>query len=60
MVLGIQLLATFGNIKCNFQELTMEFECNNKKMVLRGTPKAPMHWLEGKKQVQMMEHNVKS
>ncbi|GKF83108.1 hypothetical protein Tco_0244764, partial [Tanacetum coccineum] len=31
MVLGIQFLSTLGDIKCNFQELRMEFKYNGKK-----------------------------
>ncbi|GKC72678.1 gypsy/ty3 retroelement polyprotein, partial [Tanacetum coccineum] len=40
MVLGIQWLATLGDIKCNFNKLRMEFMYKNKKMTLRDTPKA--------------------
>ncbi|GJR43650.1 retrovirus-related pol polyprotein from transposon 17.6 [Tanacetum coccineum] len=37
MVLGIQWLATLGDIQCNFKNLTMKFEHMGRKMVLRGT-----------------------
>nr|GEV13973.1 gypsy/Ty3 retroelement polyprotein [Tanacetum cinerariifolium] len=40
MVLGIQWLATFGDIKCNFRKLRMEFMYKEKKITLRDTPKA--------------------
>ncbi|GKF66693.1 reverse transcriptase [Tanacetum coccineum] len=39
MVLGIQWLATLGDIKCNFKELRMEFKYNGKGVALRGTQK---------------------
>ncbi|GJX27091.1 hypothetical protein Tco_0233387, partial [Tanacetum coccineum] len=48
MVLGIQWLATLGDIKCNFSKLRMEFMYKYKKMILRGTPKAAIQWLDGK------------
>ncbi|GJT41947.1 hypothetical protein Tco_0941812 [Tanacetum coccineum] len=35
IMLGIQWLATLGNIKCNFKELRMKFVHINKKLVLR-------------------------
>ncbi|GKA05952.1 transposable element [Tanacetum coccineum] len=43
MVLGIQWLATLGDIKCNFKELKMQFVYNNKKLCLRGSKKAEEH-----------------
>ena len=50
MVLGIIWLSTFGNIKCNFKDLRMEFVYNQKKMVLRGTPKSNLEWMSTNKQ----------
>ncbi|GJT97162.1 gypsy/ty3 retroelement polyprotein [Tanacetum coccineum] len=41
MVLGIQWLATLGDIKCNFQELKMQFVYNNKKLCLRDVFEVP-------------------
>ncbi|GKF49748.1 reverse transcriptase [Tanacetum coccineum] len=35
MVLGIQWLATLGDIRFNFQELRMDFKYNGKKVLLR-------------------------
>ncbi|GKD85199.1 gypsy/ty3 retroelement polyprotein [Tanacetum coccineum] len=49
MVLGIQWLATLGDIKCNFSRLRMEFMYKDKKMTLRGTLKVAIQWLDGKK-----------
>ncbi|GKD58214.1 reverse transcriptase [Tanacetum coccineum] len=43
MVLGIQWLSTFGDIKCNFKELKMQFVYNNKKLCLKGSKKAEEH-----------------
>ncbi|GJT06736.1 hypothetical protein Tco_0841198 [Tanacetum coccineum] len=48
MVLGIQWLATLGDIQCNFQHLTMKFEYNGRRMVLRGTKNFAIHWMQGK------------
>ncbi|GKC19510.1 transposon ty3-G gag-pol polyprotein [Tanacetum coccineum] len=50
MVLGIQWLATHGDIKCNFSQLRMELMYKNKRMTLRCTLKAAMHLMDGKHQ----------
>ncbi|GJZ95232.1 gypsy/ty3 retroelement polyprotein [Tanacetum coccineum] len=49
MVLGIQWLATLGDIKCNFKELRMEVKYEGKKVQLRGTHKSNLVWLSDKK-----------
>ncbi|GJU96765.1 hypothetical protein Tco_1321521 [Tanacetum coccineum] len=49
MVLGIQWLATLGNIITNFKELRMEFKYNGKRVLLRGTPKGDIQWMQGNK-----------
>ena len=54
MVLGIQWLSTLGDIKCNFKELKMQFKYNGKKLSIRGTTKSVVQWMEGKKQLKMM------
>ncbi|GJR37812.1 RNA-directed DNA polymerase like protein [Tanacetum coccineum] len=45
MVLGIQWLATLGDIKCNFKELRMEFKYNGKGVALKGTQKTNVEWM---------------
>ncbi|GKC56058.1 reverse transcriptase [Tanacetum coccineum] len=52
MVLGVQWLATLGDIKFNFQKLTMEFDYENSKVLLReeskhGIAKHPCKVVEG-------------
>ncbi|GJT48766.1 hypothetical protein Tco_0974923 [Tanacetum coccineum] len=48
MVLGIQWLATLGNIRCNFKELRMDFKYNGKRVSIRGTHRSTMEWLSNK------------
>ncbi|GJR52082.1 retrotransposon-related protein [Tanacetum coccineum] len=48
MVLGIQWLATLGNIQWNFKTLVMEFTYQDRKVVLRGTQQTTVHWMQGK------------
>nr|GEU32874.1 hypothetical protein [Tanacetum cinerariifolium] len=59
MVLGIQWLATLGDIKCNFSHLKMEFWYNKRRMILRGALKTTLQWMDGKhqeKQVVVVPH----
>lgn len=48
MVLGIQWLATLGNIQWNFEELSMEFVYKGKKIALRGSTQPVLKWMSGK------------
>nr|GEU48173.1 reverse transcriptase [Tanacetum cinerariifolium] len=41
-------LATLGDIQCNFQNLTIKFEYNGRRMVLRGTKNTIIHWMQGR------------
>ncbi|GJZ96097.1 reverse transcriptase [Tanacetum coccineum] len=47
MVLGMQCLATLGDIMFNFQKLTMKFEYSRSKVLLRGTPQSSINWMQG-------------
>ncbi|GKA21595.1 reverse transcriptase, partial [Tanacetum coccineum] len=55
MVLGIQFLSTLGDIKCNFQELRMEFKFNGKKVVLKGTKQSELQWMQGRPMSKQLE-----
>lgn len=48
MVLGIQWLATLGNIQWNFQNLTMAFKCDGSSRVLQGISQSPVKWINDK------------
>ncbi|GJY47426.1 hypothetical protein Tco_0436489 [Tanacetum coccineum] len=56
MVLRIQWLFTLGNILSNFKELIMKFKYNGRKVVLRGTQKANLHWMHGSKMLIQTPH----
>ncbi|GJU48942.1 putative mitochondrial protein [Tanacetum coccineum] len=48
IVLGVQWLATLGDIVCNFLKLRMEFMYHGKKVILRGILQAALQWMKGK------------
>ncbi|GJV17211.1 retrotransposon protein, putative, unclassified [Tanacetum coccineum] len=50
MVLGIQWLATLGDIQFNFEKLTMVFYVGNQKVLLRGAPQPSLKWMQPKEQ----------
>ncbi|GJT44210.1 hypothetical protein Tco_0952925 [Tanacetum coccineum] len=52
MVLGVQWLATLGNILWNFNELRMAFEYKGRTVTLRGTQKSTLQWMQGKRLIQ--------
>ena len=60
MVLGIQWLEAMGDMKFNFRKLMMEFVYKGHKMVMRGTPKSNLEWMNGKKQVQTVNYKEPS
>ncbi|GKE15868.1 putative mitochondrial protein [Tanacetum coccineum] len=49
MVLGVQWSSILGDIRWNFRNLVLDFVYNNKRMVLRGTHKAALQWMSGKR-----------
>ncbi|GJX02126.1 retrotransposable element Tf2 [Tanacetum coccineum] len=48
MVLGVQWLATMGDIVCNFLQLRIEFVYQGRKVALRGVPQPTLQWMQGK------------
>nr|GEW22175.1 hypothetical protein [Tanacetum cinerariifolium] len=49
MVLGIQWLATLGDIQCNFKKLFMKFNHKGRQLVLTGITNTHVHWMQGNK-----------
>ncbi|GKC80683.1 putative mitochondrial protein [Tanacetum coccineum] len=49
MVLGIQWLATLGDMQCNFKKLIMKFHHKERQLVLRGMNNTHVHWMHGNK-----------
>nr|GEU89675.1 gypsy/Ty3 retroelement polyprotein [Tanacetum cinerariifolium] len=49
MVLGIQWLATLGDMQCNFKKLIMKFNHKGRQLVLRGMNNTHVHWMQGNK-----------
>ncbi|GKB95423.1 transposon ty3-I gag-pol polyprotein [Tanacetum coccineum] len=47
MVLGIQWLATLGDIICNFGALTMEYSYKGQRIALRCVTPAALKWIQG-------------
>ncbi|GJW18472.1 LysM domain-containing GPI-anchored protein 2 [Tanacetum coccineum] len=58
MVLGVQLLATLGDILWKFEKLTMEYKYKGKRVVLRGSQQAALSWLNGKQSIKGMPTNT--
>lgn len=56
MVLGVQWLATLGNIQWNFKDLTMMFEQGRKKVMLRGSQNSIVQWLPSKQLEKASKH----
>lgn len=57
MVLGIQWLATLGDVLWDFKNLKMAFSYQGHKLTLRGTGQAVIQWMKGKK-VKKVTNNV--
>nr|GEX50732.1 hypothetical protein [Tanacetum cinerariifolium] len=51
MVLGIQWLATFGDMQCNFKKLIMKFNHKGRQLVLRGMNNTHVHRMQGNKEM---------
>ncbi|GJY88377.1 retrotransposable element Tf2 [Tanacetum coccineum] len=58
MVLGVQWLATLGDILWKFEKLTMEYKYKGKRVVLRGSQQAALSWLNGKQSIKGMPTNT--
>nr|GEY76893.1 hypothetical protein [Tanacetum cinerariifolium] len=49
MIPRVQWLATLGNIQWNFSEQRMDFGYKGKTIILRGTQKSSLQWMQGRK-----------
>nr|GEU94378.1 retrotransposable element Tf2 [Tanacetum cinerariifolium] len=49
MMLGIQWLATLGDIQCNFKKLIMKFNHKGRQLFLIGITNTHVHWMQGNK-----------
>nr|GFB37386.1 RNA-directed DNA polymerase homolog [Tanacetum cinerariifolium] len=47
---GSAMVSILRDIKWNFKDLIMDFVYNDRRMVLRGTQKAALQWMSGKRQ----------
>nr|GEW60586.1 retrovirus-related Pol polyprotein from transposon 17.6 [Tanacetum cinerariifolium] len=47
MLLGIQWLATLGDIRCNLKKLIMKFNHKGRQLVLTGITNTHVHWMHG-------------
>jgi len=58
MVLGLQWRSALGPILWDFEELKMEFSYKGKRILLKGTKKSIMEWLNGKKSHKTTLHSA--
>ena len=58
IVLGVQWLASVGPILWDFEKLRMEFKYKGQRVVLRGTQKLDVEWLEGKRSQQKLHKSA--
>ncbi|GJV12681.1 hypothetical protein Tco_1354222 [Tanacetum coccineum] len=48
MVMEIKWFFTLGDINCNVKDLTMKFNHNGKRIVLKGSQNGSLKWIQGK------------